>query len=576
MKSLYNGYSYKREVVKMRKTYYDDINATFVALTGFVGLTMVSGLVLTATKVAADDVVDDVTITVPTSCTMSGSGMTSHTSTLQNGSYTPNIGTTTMNVFCNDTNGFSIYAIGFSGDELGTEDSTKLLGTSASNDAKIATGTATSAGNPDVSNWAMKLSTDSQATYPVTLENNFDSYHAVPSEYTQVAMRDASTDVGQNATGSTITSTYAAYISRTQPADTYSGKVKYVLVHPNDGAAPVIPTASTCNTPVPNLTYMQDLNSSNKASILAGMTEDQQYFLKDKRDEKTYCVARLKDGNIWMTQNLDHDISTSYNYTNQNTDIGWNSGTNSYDTTSWAPVRATYPSSSTTWSSTDTSTSPFPYGFTAPESYDPGDLYWNGTESDYSDWNDYWNSCDWSDPDPYSTCDESLNPKSTYLSDSGESQYHLGNYYNWSAAVAMNDTSSYTTSNVDLDRSICPANWTLPRIGQANGSFYNLWNQYGFTSSSFNDVDEDNVHDEGENALWTSPLYFAASGYIGGSLGDVGYDGYFWSPVVVNEGYAGVADFGVDGYVYPENGYGRADGLSVRCVARPVTPFSGS
>jgi hypothetical protein len=69
---------------------------------------------------------------------------------------------------------------------------------------------------------------------------------------------------------------------------------------------------------------MQDLTSSNKATVLSNMTEDSQYYLADKRDDKTYCVAKLKDGNLWMTQNLDHDIKTdgSVTYNNTTTDLG--------------------------------------------------------------------------------------------------------------------------------------------------------------------------------------------------------------------------------------------------------------
>ena len=111
------------------------------------------------------------------------------------------------------------------------------------------------------------------------------------------------------------------------------------MVHPNTAPVPTPPPAPSaeCNTPVPNLTYMQDLNSSNKATVLSSMTEDNQYYLRDKRDEKPYCVALLKDGNIWMTQNLDHDIKTD--------------GTVIYDSTTtdipstWTPSTATYPTS---------------------------------------------------------------------------------------------------------------------------------------------------------------------------------------------------------------------------------------
>ena len=51
---------------------------------------------------------------------------------------------------------------------------------------------------------------------------------------TKVAHRDSGTDTGTSATGSELTSTYAAYMNQTQPAGTYTGQVKYTLVHPSN------------------------------------------------------------------------------------------------------------------------------------------------------------------------------------------------------------------------------------------------------------------------------------------------------------------------------------------------------
>lgn len=147
-------------------------------------------------------------------------------------------------------------------------------------------------------------------------------------------------------------------------------------------------------------------------------------------DDKTYCVAKLKDGNLWMTQNLDHDIKTdgSVAYNNTTTDLGWN-GT-SYTTASWTPASATKTTSDTTWTTDDT-------GYTIPESYDPGELYWNGnagyyvgSESDCTTAGGTW---------------DSTNYRCNLISSTGDSHYHLGNYYNWTSAVAMDDSSSYTT-----------------------------------------------------------------------------------------------------------------------------------
>ncbi len=71
---------------------------------GLLTTVLLSGLVLSSSIVSADNdsVVDQVNITVPVSCTMSGPGMDSHNAEIQNGIYKDNIGTTTLHAFCND------------------------------------------------------------------------------------------------------------------------------------------------------------------------------------------------------------------------------------------------------------------------------------------------------------------------------------------------------------------------------------------------------------------------------------------------------------------------------------------
>ena len=196
-----------------------------------------------STPVSADDdtVVDQINITIPVSCTLSGNGMNTHNADIANGQYNSAIGETTMKAFCNDNEGFAIYAIGYTDD---TDGKNVLTSSTLGSNYDIATGTATS-GN--TSNWAMKLSTITSPTptYPLIIQNSFDSFHAVPDDYTLVAKRTAATDIGTNAEGSTLKSTYQAYINATQPAGTYSGQVKYVLVHPNNVDAEALKDAIT-------------------------------------------------------------------------------------------------------------------------------------------------------------------------------------------------------------------------------------------------------------------------------------------------------------------------------------------
>ena len=207
------------------------VKGVYIFLGWLVSATLLSGLILSSTSVLAEEShIDNVSLAVPIACTMTGTGMNSHTATIPNGTVNSSIGETTIKAYCNDADGFAIYAIGYTDNT----DGKNVLASSTMGSANdIATGTATSGNN---SNWAMKLSTvtSPSPTYPVTIENSFGSFHSVPNDYIRVAKRTSATDTGENAEGSTLKTTYQAFISSTQLADTYIGKVKYVMVHPNN------------------------------------------------------------------------------------------------------------------------------------------------------------------------------------------------------------------------------------------------------------------------------------------------------------------------------------------------------
>ena len=562
-------------------------------------LTLVSGAALMSSVVSADEsVVDEINITVPVSCTISGVGMTSHNATINNGvlygsvmtdvetdelTY-DGIGTTTLHAFCNDNNGFAIYAAGFTGNEVGGTNSNKLVGTSASGNASIGTGTGLGT-TQDISEWAMAVykisdSGDTSGSDAFTIEadseGTFRLPHSVPNQYTKIAHKNSATDMDSVLGGVKMGTTYFVYISKTQPADTYSGQVIYTLVHPASHAAPVAckPSGTTIST----IACMQDITSTNKTSVMASMTEGTQYTLKDKRDGKEYKVAKLADGKVWMTQNLDLDIDSSRTYTNEDTDLGWNTSTNQYDTASWSPTRSTYAIATnnihewcvggtwnTEWGGCDNNNT--------PESYDPGDLYWNTTTSDSSDWDAYYDSCDYSTTTP--SCDESLNPLSTYISSTGTQQYHLGNYYNWPAAIASNDASIYgayneTTGeyeNLETHQSICPVGWTLPYINYNNntdqdeGDFVNLWTEYGWDSNS-------HYFTDGISTVWSAPLYFTPAGIFYGNFEYAGYGGYFWSSVAAGDSQTHGAYFDMYLGATPAGDDSRCSGFSIRCLLR--------
>ncbi|MBO7718403.1 hypothetical protein J6S37_02840 [Candidatus Saccharibacteria bacterium] len=177
---------------------------SLILLTFFVGLGLSSNYVL------AEEVVDEIAINVPVSCSVSGIGMNSHNTTLAPGAYDSHVGETTAKVFCNDREGFAVYAIGYT-DEV---DGKNVMTSTISPDYDIVTGTATT-GN---SQWAMKLAlvTSPTPTYPVSIQNGFDSFHTVPDDYTLVIKRESATDVGISAEGASFTSTLS------RPLNSYS------------------------------------------------------------------------------------------------------------------------------------------------------------------------------------------------------------------------------------------------------------------------------------------------------------------------------------------------------------------
>ena len=270
---------------------------------------------------------------------------------------------------------------------------------------------------------------------------------------------------------------------------------------------------------------VMDEREAENTSVLASMTEDSQYFLADKRDDKAYCVAKLKDGNIWMTQNLDHEIDKTYNYTSENTNIGWNSSTNSYDNETWVPVASTHTSNDTEWYEYNEINNPEGGDDLHAESYDAGELYWNGVVTVDADSEDNCITAGgiW----------DKNNRHCNLASPTGNSHYHLGNYYNWAATIATNDISIYgygdatdeyiVDSGKSIDRSICPSGWTLPKDRSdysGTDSYINLLEQYGIdyvTADSY---------------AWNSPLLFTLSGTYTGYYSSSGEAGRYWVPTI--------------------------------------------
>ena len=217
-----------------------------IIVASLVGLTTCSSLVLASIHTYADNdtAVDEVEITVPVACTMTGTIDANHTATLTPGTYSGTstdyangIGKTTLTTFCNDYNGFSIYAIGYTNDEYSN---TTLVG---QNTGSIIP-TKVYESSDTTSNWSMKVnkvndSTQSFNPSNMFIQNSFDNWHTIPNNYTKVAEYHATagSSTTDQALGAKVETTYASFISTSQPADTYTGKVKYVMVHPYNESA---------------------------------------------------------------------------------------------------------------------------------------------------------------------------------------------------------------------------------------------------------------------------------------------------------------------------------------------------
>ena len=198
-----------------------------------------------------------------------------------------------------------------------------------------------------------------------------------------------------------------------------------------------------------------------------------------------------------------------------------------------------------------------------PYSIDTGDWYWignwknNGTDTWYSSTtNKYLNTDGSGAGDKFSTSEYVGNGK----------HGHVGNYYNWSATIASNNSSSYNTSTLadittNPQNSICPSGWRLPTVSNASDTdgstneFRRLVTLYGNITGN-------------DKALTAAPLWFVRGGAVySRSLYDSGFSGRYWSSTVYS------SDCAYDLYFYPNHvdfAYSnyRYIGRSVRCIAR--------
>ncbi len=423
-------------------------------------------------------------------------------------------------------------------------------------------------GNPNLTSGGNTIQGVSGATTLNQMSNRWGWYYAdgnanCSESASYKGMLSTGETVGSGELSSTTTKTitmcFGAKIDASQPGGNYSNTVVISAV-----AQP------KSITTFGGIKTMQEMT----ADICKAASENDTAYLRDVRDDKSYWVTKLKDGNCWMSQNLDFNISTS-NVTMATSDVtsNWTSsssyppqvtttsvttgsmsgiGTYSWDLGDYVIIN---PTATTACSSNNTGLSACTGQFVAV-----------GTRTPSTDPNFYKN-----------------NGNKTYTATEYDAHYLAGNYYQWNAATAG---TGGIIANANAAGSVCPKNWKLPSSATNastinDGTYAYLLRQYGLASTySSGGLTGTSSTDQNIYSIVQSPLFFLRGGYVDSGFRNANYAGYYWSSMAhVASGltralepdtpYAWCLAFNSGGS-YPSNASIRYYGQSLRCLV-PTT-----
>ena len=402
------------------------------------------------------------------------------------------------------------------------------------------------------------LTTDNTWGYAISTDNgtSWSNFSGLPI-YTEDGKQLASTDSPAN---DAIKFKINAKAATSQPAGDYTNVINFkvvVNVPPKSFDDVFNSDPTTPRDPETHLPTMQAMTGNVCDTVEEVDTE---YQLTDSRDHKTYYISKLKDGHCWMTQNLDLDLDNTKTYTHGDTDLGWGSDKT---TTSWKPDESTIPASSIpsdgyvrNWNNSNT----------LPSSLDAGDWYWIGN------WKrngvDTWYEGEILGYDYLDLDNDGAADKFSRTPYAGNGEHgHVGNYYNWTAAIASNDSSGYSSSTAgnisrNPQNSICPAGWRLPTasvdedVQWTTDEFKRLSTLYGNTIRN-------------DKSFTADPLWLVRGGHLSGPMYSPGYTGYYITSTVNNANSNRKICF----YNLSTNECSSAEshrfyGESVRCLAR--------
>ena len=279
------------------------------------------------------------------------------------------------------------------------------------------------------------------------------------------------------------------------------------------------------NYSIANVTYMQDfasMTADKSSKVILSMVSEQSYTLKDNRDETPYQIAKLKDGNVWMVENL--NLAGDSALSADNTDVD-----------------ATYINSFTTSNNLtkDGNTIKLPASATTGFGQDNYSFVYNSGNT--------------------TNCGISGQDTPCY------------SYYSWDAAT-LGSGRAITTENTDAPYSICPKGWRLPTSGSSSsnewkrGDFYKLATAYGANlESAYIDSSSATGSNFYNNAgPGTIPGFLLAGRYLGGSF--LSGESYYWSSTSSSDTNSARSLNFNSSRVYSGSLPYRSNGLSVRCL----------
>ena len=243
------------------------------------------------------------------------------------------------------------------------------------------------------------------------------------------------------------------------------------------------------------------------------MTEHEEKFIIDERDNELYTMAKLKDGKCWMTQNLRYKLDTTKPLTPADSDVSQN----------WTPARSTTGNTGS------------------------GGNYNMGAD-------DVW----------FADANRNTTVRSIYRNDDYNTH---GVYYSYSAITA-GSADNITTDGQNAPHSICPKGWKIPSSSKDNGSG-ELWKLLDSNKGAAEWKSDTRYYLEGNHNLMTHPVSIGLSGAYDydGYFNYIGTQGILWSSTIQSNQRA-YRLLIQNPKLYPNDANDRYWGFPARCVQR--------